>query len=42
MVRVNTSGYPYVVFYNVKWVNLLIIKILMFLKVPVSTSLSIG
>lgn len=42
MVRVNTSGYPYVVFYNIKWVNLLIIKILMFLKVPVSTSLSIG
>lgn len=30
MVRVNTSGYPYVVFYNVKLVNLLIIKILVF------------
>lgn len=30
MVRVNTSGYPYVVFYNVKWVNLLIIRILIF------------
>lgn len=42
MVRVNTSGYPYVVFYNIKWVNLLIIRILIFLKVPVSTSLSIG
>ena len=42
MVRVNTSGYPYVVFYNIKWVNLLIIKILIFLKIPVSTSLSIG
>lgn len=43
MVSVNTSGYPYVVFYNVKWANLLIIKILVFfLKVPVSTSLSIG
>lgn len=40
MVRVNTSGYPYVVFYNIKWVNLLIIKILIFLKIPVSTSLS--
>ena len=42
MVRVNTSGYPYVVFYNIKWVNLLIIRILIFLKIPVSTSLSIG
>lgn len=42
MVRVNTSDYPYAVFYNVKWANLLIIKILIFLKIPVSTSLSIG
>ena len=39
MVRV-TSGYPYVLFYNVKWVNLLIIKILIFLNIPVFTSLS--
>ena len=37
MVRVNTSGYPYVVFYNVKWVNRLIIKILIFLEIPVPT-----
>lgn len=34
MVRVNTSGYPYVVFYSVKWVNLLIIRILIFLENP--------
>ena len=40
MVSVNTSGYPYVVFYNVKWANLLIIKILIFLNIPVFTSLS--
>ena len=34
MVRVNTSGYPYAVFYSVKWVNLLIIKILIFFESP--------
>lgn len=34
MVRVNTSGYPYVVFYNVKLANLLIIKILVFFESP--------
>lgn len=35
MNRVDTSGHPYVVFYNVKLVNLLIIKMLIFLKIPV-------
>ena len=32
--RVNTSGYPYAVFYSVKWVNLLLIRILIFLENP--------